>query len=94
MYVRQGTPRGTSNFSELAQAPEVETTYSLLKGCDMNTDKLKGSIKETAGKAQEELGEATGSTRQQVKGIQKQVEGKTDKAIGNVRDALDDDKVE
>ncbi|HEX2604923.1 MAG TPA: CsbD family protein [Oxalicibacterium sp.] len=59
----------------------------------MNTDKLKGSVKETAGKAQEEMGEAIGSTRQQAKGIQKQVEGKTDKAIGNARDVLDDDDV-
>ncbi|HTH45424.1 MAG TPA: CsbD family protein [Oxalicibacterium sp.] len=58
----------------------------------MNTDKIKGSIKETAGKAQQEVGEATGSTKQQVKGIEKQVEGKTDKAIGNAKDAVDDDK--
>jgi uncharacterized protein YjbJ (UPF0337 family) len=62
------------------------------KGNDMNTDKIKGSIKETAGKAQQEVGEATGSTKQQVKGIEKQVEGKTDKAIGNAKDAVDDDK--
>jgi uncharacterized protein YjbJ (UPF0337 family) len=61
----------------------------------MNTDKLKGSIKETAGKAQEEMGEAIGSTNQQAKGIKKQVEGKADKAIGNARDAMkDEDDVE
>jgi uncharacterized protein YjbJ (UPF0337 family) len=62
-----------------------------MKGNNMNTDKIKGSVKETAGKAQQELGEATGSTKQQVKGIEKQAEGKADKAIGNVKDAMDDD---
>lgn len=54
----------------------------------MNKEKMKGSVKETAGKAQQKTGEMIGSKEQQAKGIQKQVEGKADKAVGNVKDAL------
>jgi uncharacterized protein YjbJ (UPF0337 family) len=54
----------------------------------MNTDKVKGSIKETAGKAQQQTGKAVGSEKQQAKGLQKQVEGKADKAVGKAKDAL------
>jgi uncharacterized protein YjbJ (UPF0337 family) len=59
-----------------------------MKGIGMNSDKVKGSFKETAGKAQQKTGEMIGSKEQQAKGIQKQAAGKADKAIGNVKDAL------
>lgn len=56
----------------------------------MNTDQIKGSIKDAAGKAQRKLGEAVGSTEHQVKGAAKQVEGKAQKAVGNAKEAFKD----
>ena len=53
----------------------------------MNSDQIKGSVKDVAGKAQRKLGEAVGSTDQQVKGALNQAEGKAQKAVGNVREA-------
>lgn len=54
----------------------------------MNKDQIKGSIKDTAGKVQEKAGELTGSQDQQIKGNQKQGEGKADKIVGNVKDTF------
>ena len=56
----------------------------------MNKDQLKGSVKDVAGKAQQKVGELTGSEKQQIKGLKNQAEGKIDKAIGNVKEAIDD----
>lgn len=56
----------------------------------MNSDQIKGSVKDVAGKAQRKLGEAIGSTDQQVKGAVNQVEGKAQKAAGNARETLKD----
>jgi uncharacterized protein YjbJ (UPF0337 family) len=59
----------------------------------MNTDQVKGAIKQAAGKVQEKAGEATGSTEHQVKGLAKQAEGNVQKNYGdakeNVKDAID-----
>jgi uncharacterized protein YjbJ (UPF0337 family) len=56
----------------------------------MNTDQVKGTVKDIAGKAQRKLGEAVGSTDQQVKGALNQAEGKAQKAAGNLREAAKD----
>ena len=56
----------------------------------MNTDQIKGAAKDIAGKVQESVGKATGSTTQQVKGLAKQGEGKLQKGVGNVQEAADD----
>ncbi len=56
----------------------------------MNTDQVKGTVKDVAGKLQEDAGKALGSTDQQVKGIVKQVEGQHQKAKGDVKEALKD----
>ena len=56
----------------------------------MNSDQIKGTVKDVAGKAQRKLGEAIGSTEQQVKGAATQVEGKLQKAVGDTREALKD----
>lgn len=56
----------------------------------MNSDQIKGSVKDVAGKAQRKLGEAVGSTEHQVKGAAKQVEGKAQKTVGDVREAVSD----
>lgn len=57
----------------------------------MNSDQIKGSIKDVAGKAQRKVGEAIGSTEQQVKGAAKQVEGKAQKAVGDVKEKFKDE---
>jgi len=56
----------------------------------MNSDQIKGSVKDVAGKAQRKLGEAIGSTEHQVKGAATQVEGKAQKAVGDAREAVKD----
>ena len=53
----------------------------------MNTDQVKGAVKDAAGKVQQKAGEAVGSTSQQAKGLAKQAEGKTQKAVGDVKNA-------
>jgi uncharacterized protein YjbJ (UPF0337 family) len=57
---------------------------------DMNTDQIKGKAKDVAGKVQQKVGEATGSTSQQVKGMAKQVEGKVQKGVGDAAEAVKD----
>ena len=54
----------------------------------MNKDQVTGAAKDAAGKAQEKVGEAVGSTRQEVKGLVKQGEGKAQKAYGDAREIL------
>lgn len=56
----------------------------------MNSDQVKGTAKDIAGKTQEAAGDLVGSKTQQAKGLAKQVEGKTQKAYGDARDALED----
>ena len=53
----------------------------------MNTDQVKGAVKDAAGKVQQKAGEVVGSTSQQAKGLEKQVEGKAQKAVGDVKNA-------
>jgi uncharacterized protein YjbJ (UPF0337 family) len=52
----------------------------------MNKDQVKGSIKQTAGKVQQKVGEAVGSEKQQAKGAAKRVEGAVQKGIGNAKE--------
>lgn len=54
----------------------------------MNSDQIKGTIKDAAGKIQRKAGEAMGSPKQEVKGTLKQAEGKAQKALGDTKDAV------
>ena len=56
----------------------------------MNSDHVKGTIKDAAGKVQQKTGELIDSPEQEAKGIAKQVEGKTQKKVGDVKDAAKD----
>ena len=56
----------------------------------MNKDQVKGKVADIIGQAQEKLGELTGSKEQQAKGFVKQVKGKVQKGVGDVKDAADD----
>lgn len=56
----------------------------------MNKNQIEGSIKKTTGKIQQEVGEATGSSSQQVKGARKQVEGSIQKVMGDAQQSVND----
>jgi uncharacterized protein YjbJ (UPF0337 family) len=58
----------------------------------MNTDQVKGTAKDIAGKVQEEAGKLVGSKSQQAKGVAKQVEGTVQKHVGNVKEVVKDAK--
>jgi uncharacterized protein YjbJ (UPF0337 family) len=56
----------------------------------MNTDQIKGTLKDAAGKVQQKTGELIDSPEQQAKGLAKQVEGKAQKKLGDVKEAVKD----
>ena len=56
----------------------------------MNKDQVKGTVKEAAGKVQEQTGKLVGSPDQQLKGLHKQAAGQTQKVVGDVKEALKD----
>ena len=56
----------------------------------MNSNQVKGTAKDVAGKIQQKIGEGTGSASQQVKGVGKQIQGKIQKGVGNAEEAAKD----
>jgi uncharacterized protein YjbJ (UPF0337 family) len=59
----------------------------------MNKNQIEGTIKNATGKLQQKVGEVTGNSNQQAKGVAKQVEGTLQKGVGNVqKSAKDSDK--
>jgi uncharacterized protein YjbJ (UPF0337 family) len=62
----------------------------------MDTDELKGKMKQGVGKAQEAWGDATDDPETEAEGEQKQAEGKIQEGWGNVKDTagdlMDDDR--
>lgn len=54
----------------------------------MNKDQMKGTVKDVVGKAQEKVGEQTGDRDHQAEGAAKQTEGKGQKIVGDVKDAV------
>ena len=56
----------------------------------MNKDQITGVAKDIAGKVQEGAGKLVGSKEQQAKGLNKQVEGKVEKSIGDAKEIVKD----
>lgn len=56
----------------------------------MNSDQVKGTAKEVAGKVQKKTGEITGNESQQVKGAVKEAEGNVQKNVGNAKESVKD----
>ena len=54
----------------------------------MDKDRVKGKVKDIAGRVQRQAGEWTGNEEDQIKGAAKQVEGKVQNAWGKVKDAV------
>jgi uncharacterized protein YjbJ (UPF0337 family) len=53
----------------------------------MHKDTIKGAAKDAAGAIEKNIGKATGNERMEAEGLAKQAEGKTQKAVGNVKEA-------
>ena len=53
----------------------------------MDKDRIKGKVKDVAGRIQRQTGEWTGNEESQVEGAKKQVEGKIQNALGKAKDA-------
>lgn len=51
----------------------------------MNSDNVKGKLKDLGGKVQRGIGEATGDSDMEARGTANQAEGKTQNAWGNVK---------
>ncbi len=56
----------------------------------MNTDQIKGKIKEVVGEAQEHLGRMVGSKEQEAKGHAKEFAGKAQQNVGDAKEAAED----
>src|ERR1035438_2495939 len=59
-------------------------------GREMDKNRVKGTIDDAAGRAKRQVGEWTGNTKTQVEGAAQQIKGKTEKVVGNVKDAFRD----
>jgi uncharacterized protein YjbJ (UPF0337 family) len=53
----------------------------------MNTDQVKGTIDDAAGRAKRQVGEWTGDTNAQLEGLGQQLKGKAEKVWGMAKDA-------
>ena len=53
-----------------------------------NKDQVKGELKDLGGKIQEEVGKLVGSKEQEAKGLKHQAQGKLQKAVGDLKDAV------
>ena len=56
----------------------------------MDKDRVKGAMNDAAGRVKRQVGEWTGDTKAQVEGTAQQIKGKTQKAVGEVKDAARD----
>lgn len=52
----------------------------------MNKNQVNGTLTDLAGKVQEEAGKLVGNQTQETKGLQKQVEGKSEKMLGDAQE--------
>ena len=56
----------------------------------MNKDRIQGSAEQLKGKVKETVGKVTGDAKLQGEGKADQIAGKTQNAIGGIKDALED----
>jgi uncharacterized protein YjbJ (UPF0337 family) len=56
----------------------------------MESNQVKGTIKEVTGKVERKYGEAVDSPSHQAKGLAREAEGKVQKAVGNAQEAAKD----
>lgn len=58
----------------------------------MDKDRIKGAAKDVAGQVEKETGKLTGNRDMEAKGERHKVEGKIDKASGQIKDTLRGDR--
>jgi len=56
----------------------------------MDKDRIKGTMDDAAGRVKRQVGEWTGNPNTQAEGAAQQIKGKTEKAVGQVKDAVRD----
>lgn len=56
----------------------------------MNTEQVKGKLKEIVGEAQEHIGRFFGSDSQEAKGHNLEMQGKAEKAVGDLKEAREE----
>ena len=56
----------------------------------MNKETVTGTVDDVAGRTKRQIGEWTGDTNAQLEGASQQLKGKTEKVVGNVKDAAHD----
>lgn len=56
----------------------------------MNKDRVKGTLRVSIGKAQAKLGEVTGNTEQEAKGLKKEIEGMLQRSYGAAKERVKD----
>ena len=56
----------------------------------MNKDQVQGKLKELAGEAQEHLGRIVGSKKLEAKGHARELEGRIQKGVGNLKETAED----
>ena len=54
----------------------------------MNKDQIQGTIKDIAGKVQEKTGKLIDSDEQQTLGLKKQITGKIQRVVGDVKEVI------
>ncbi len=54
----------------------------------MNKDQIKGKLKEAAGATQQEVGKATGNADQEARGGARELAGKAQKKLGDVKQGV------
>jgi uncharacterized protein YjbJ (UPF0337 family) len=77
-------------MSSPGRPPVARISSTQVKEKPMNKDQFKGTVKMAAGKVQETVGKAVGSTEQQVHGIKKQLDGQAEKTVGAIKEAVKD----
>jgi uncharacterized protein YjbJ (UPF0337 family) len=88
MCARRGCVACASKRDPVAgREADVSTDY---QGVIMtiNKDQVKGELKDLGGKIQEEAGKLIGSKEQQAKGLKHQAEGKLQKGVGDLKEAV------
>jgi uncharacterized protein YjbJ (UPF0337 family) len=58
----------------------------------MNKDEVKGKMKNVVGRAERELGKATGNKKTEARGVARQAEGKVQEIFGKAKATLQDKK--
>jgi uncharacterized protein YjbJ (UPF0337 family) len=56
----------------------------------MDKDRIKGTMDDAAGRVKRQVGEWTGNPNTQAEGAAQQIKGKTEKVVGQVKDAVRD----